>query len=262
MRMMRWLGAFPCRPAGGCEGNSSFAGRAVTARGAREDPRGKGCGRRLGLDGESRAGALCPEMSARVHARRFGSADGARPLNRRRGRRGISGRHAPGEWFYDVTRRRICYRPLPGETLARLDACAPSSGLPSVVRLEGDLDAGRFVTDIAFVGISFGLSTTEGRRLRCDAARPEEGRERMNVRRSLFPALPRHSASVFRSVFGPFFASKIALFSPQNTPLSCGWRSAAANISPILPFRAEIVRIRSFIGSKWRVVRKRLPHEV
>ena len=39
-------------------------------------------------------------------------------------------------------------------------------------------------------------------------------------------------------------------------------RFAAANISPISPLLPETVRIRSIIGSKWRVARKGRPHEV
>ena len=35
-----------------------------------------------------------------------------------------------------------------------------------------------------------------------------------------------------------------------------------ANISAISPFSTENARIRSFIGSKWRIARKGLPHEV
>ena len=86
-----------------------------------------------------------------------------------------AGFDAPGEWFYDVIRQRICYRPMPGETLARLEAYAPSSGLPGIVRFEGDLEAGRFVTDIAFEGVSFELSTTEGHRLASDFVQQYQG---------------------------------------------------------------------------------------
>ena len=73
-----------------------------------------------------------------------------------------AGFDAPGEWFYDVTAGRVRYRPLPGERLSSLRATAPTSGLASVVRLEGDPQGGRFVTDVVFEGISFSLSRTEG----------------------------------------------------------------------------------------------------
>ena len=89
-----------------------------------------------------------------------------------------------------------------------------------------------------------------------------EGRGAFVALRSLFPALPRPSASVFRGVLARFSPPKSPVFGSQNTPPSCGLRFAAANISPISPFRAEIVRIRSLIGSKWSVARKGLPHEV
>lgn len=71
----------------------------------------------------------------------------------------------PGEWFYDKPAGRIRYRPLAGETLASLEAYAPTSGLPSLLRLEGDPAKGKLVTDVSFEGISFELSTFEGERL-------------------------------------------------------------------------------------------------
>lgn len=76
-----------------------------------------------------------------------------------------AGFDAPGEWFYDKLAERIRYRPLAGETLATLQAYAPTAGLPSLLRLEGDPAKGQYVTDIAFEGISFELSTMQGDRL-------------------------------------------------------------------------------------------------
>lgn len=72
---------------------------------------------------------------------------------------------AAGEWFYDVPAGRVRYRPLPGETLADMVAYAPTEGLSSLVRLEGKLRKGEYVTDISFEGINFELSTTEGEKL-------------------------------------------------------------------------------------------------
>jgi len=76
-----------------------------------------------------------------------------------------AGFDSPGEWFYDVTASRIRYRPMPDETLSKLEAYAPTSALVSVVRFEGDLVSGKSVTDISFEGISFALSRTDGHRL-------------------------------------------------------------------------------------------------
>ena len=76
-----------------------------------------------------------------------------------------AGFDAPGEWFYDVSAGRVRYRPLPGETLASFRATAPTSGLESVLRIEGDPADGRLVTDLSFEGIVFSLSCTGGDRL-------------------------------------------------------------------------------------------------
>ena len=76
-----------------------------------------------------------------------------------------AGFDAPGEWFYDVTAGRVRYRPQPGENLASFEALAPTAGLVSVVRFEGDPAAGREVTDISFEGVTFALSRTDGDRL-------------------------------------------------------------------------------------------------
>ena len=69
---------------------------------------------------------------------------------------------SPGEWFYDVREERVRYRPLPGESVSGCEFTAPLSALVSVVRLEGDPASGRAVSDIAFDGISFALSRTDG----------------------------------------------------------------------------------------------------
>jgi len=76
-----------------------------------------------------------------------------------------AGFDAPGEWLYDKAAGRIRYRPRPGETLAALEAYAPTSGLASLLCLEGEPERGKLVTDISFEGISFELSTLNGERL-------------------------------------------------------------------------------------------------
>ncbi len=72
---------------------------------------------------------------------------------------------APGEWFYDVTAGRVRYRPRSGERVESVEAFAPTAGMVSVVRLEGDPVGGRPVTDVSFEGITFALSRTDGERL-------------------------------------------------------------------------------------------------
>ena len=44
---------------------------------------------------------------------------------------------APGDWFYDVPAKRIRYRLRKGETVESLRAVAPTSGLTTLVRIEG-----------------------------------------------------------------------------------------------------------------------------
>jgi len=73
-----------------------------------------------------------------------------------------AGFDAPGEWFYDVTAGRLRYRPLPGETIAGSTFLAPLTGLANLLRLEGDPEKGRSVTDVSFKGISFSHTRTEG----------------------------------------------------------------------------------------------------
>ena len=65
---------------------------------------------------------------------------------------------AAGEWFYDQKNGKVLYRPLPGETLAALDAVAPVGGLSSIMRFDGDYRGGRFISNVSFKGILFGHS--------------------------------------------------------------------------------------------------------
>ena len=102
-------------------------------------------------------------------------------------------------------------------------------------------------------------------RLTASHAPPESLRANANI---IFPLQgfcslrlyvpPRLFSAAFSARFSP---PKSPVFGPQNTPPSCGLRSAAANISPISPLLDEIVRIRSLIGSKWKAARKGIPHE-
>lgn len=63
---------------------------------------------------------------------------------------------APGEWFLDAREGRIFYVPLPGESLARLEAIAPV--LSELVRIEGEPEHGRLVEQIEFRGVTFAHS--------------------------------------------------------------------------------------------------------
>jgi len=62
---------------------------------------------------------------------------------------------APGEWFYDGCRGKVLYRPLKGEKLSRANIVASIPGLVTLVRLNGNPEAGQFVRDIAFENLSF-----------------------------------------------------------------------------------------------------------
>ena len=65
---------------------------------------------------------------------------------------------APGEWFYDVKAGEVLYRPRPNDKLEKLQAIAPSAKLSRLVEFKGEPDAGRYVHDIAFKGLTFAAS--------------------------------------------------------------------------------------------------------
>lgn len=60
-----------------------------------------------------------------------------------------------GEWLYDAKAGRIRYRPLPGETIAALDAVGSVGGLSRIVDFRGEPAADRFVEHLSFEGLSF-----------------------------------------------------------------------------------------------------------
>lgn len=60
---------------------------------------------------------------------------------------------APGEWGLDRRAGRIYYAPLPGERLAEVQAVAPV--LESLLKLEGRPEAGQFIENITFRGVTF-----------------------------------------------------------------------------------------------------------
>jgi len=61
---------------------------------------------------------------------------------------------APGEWFADRAAGLLYYCPAHGEDMARAEVIAPWL-VSSLVTVKGDLDKGRYVSGLAFRGISF-----------------------------------------------------------------------------------------------------------
>ena len=62
---------------------------------------------------------------------------------------------APGEWFYDLKAKKVKYRPLPGEDMAKAVVFAPQMGLSQLVVFAGDAEKGKYVKSIVFEGIAF-----------------------------------------------------------------------------------------------------------
>jgi hypothetical protein len=60
---------------------------------------------------------------------------------------------SPGEWYLDPTTGTLFYMPMPGETLERAEVIAPV--LPFVLRLEGQPEAGQFIEQVSFRGLTF-----------------------------------------------------------------------------------------------------------
>ncbi len=60
---------------------------------------------------------------------------------------------APGEWWVDREQGQVYYRPLPGETMAKVQAVVPR--LAQLVILKGEPAVGRYVEHIQFVGLAF-----------------------------------------------------------------------------------------------------------
>jgi len=77
-------------------------------------------------------------------------------------RRGLT---EPGQWYYDRKAAKLYYRPRPGETLAKMSAFAPVSGLVSVVRFAGVPEKSQYVHDISFENLSFIGTRSDGDRL-------------------------------------------------------------------------------------------------
>lgn len=75
-----------------------------------------------------------------------------------------AGFDAPGEWFYDASARRVRYRPLAGEKLGETRFLAPTAGITALVEFRGDWKAGRFVSDLEFENLAFGINRARAER--------------------------------------------------------------------------------------------------
>ena len=60
---------------------------------------------------------------------------------------------APGEWYLDRSTGLLHYIPLPVEEMNRIEVVAPV--VDELLRIEGDLEGGRFVEHLTFRGLSF-----------------------------------------------------------------------------------------------------------
>jgi hypothetical protein len=59
----------------------------------------------------------------------------------------------PGQWYLDRKAGSLLYKPVPGETMDRVEVVAPA--LEHVVRLEGKPEAGALVEHVSFQGLHF-----------------------------------------------------------------------------------------------------------
>ncbi|MFC1606955.1 right-handed parallel beta-helix repeat-containing protein [Candidatus Latescibacterota bacterium] len=59
----------------------------------------------------------------------------------------------PGGWYLDRSEGILYYKPMPGETIGSVEVVAPVT--PQFIRLEGNSEEGRYVTDITFDGLTF-----------------------------------------------------------------------------------------------------------
>ena len=78
---------------------------------------------------------------------------------------------APGEWFYDQKAKKVKYRPLPGEDMAKAVVFAPRTGLSQLVVFAGDAEKGKYVKNVSFASISF--ECTASKTLLTDIVRGE-----------------------------------------------------------------------------------------
>ena len=60
---------------------------------------------------------------------------------------------APGEWFLDRASGTLFLKPLPGQDMTKAQIVAPVAD--SFIQIQGDAAAGKFVTNIAFRGLTF-----------------------------------------------------------------------------------------------------------
>ncbi len=59
----------------------------------------------------------------------------------------------PGEWYYDKNQHLLYYLPRDGETIETTHIVIPR--LQNLVRIEGDLENGKYIEYIRFQGLTF-----------------------------------------------------------------------------------------------------------
>lgn len=64
---------------------------------------------------------------------------------------------APGAWYLDRKQGVLYYHPLPGEDMTKVEVTAPVA--EQLVRLEGDVEAGKLIQGVTFRGITFRHTT-------------------------------------------------------------------------------------------------------
>ncbi len=67
----------------------------------------------------------------------------------------FEGIDVPGTWYLDRKQGVLYYHPLPEEDLSRVEAIAPAASADPLVRLQGDVDQGKFVGHVTFRNLTF-----------------------------------------------------------------------------------------------------------
>lgn len=70
----------------------------------------------------------------------------------------------PDEWFYDVRRAEIAYRPQPGADIRRQRTIVPRDGLETLFRLTGDIPACAWAGNLRFENLTFSHGSPMGER--------------------------------------------------------------------------------------------------
>ena len=68
----------------------------------------------------------------------------------------------PGQWFYDVRRAEILYRPLPSESILSSSVTVPRDGLETLFRFSGNIDAQAWAGNVRFENLTFDTASPMG----------------------------------------------------------------------------------------------------